>query len=104
MFPYNLQLAILAHIRIDKTKNDLKALLVMAMVSGHLVLMRRNQQTFVISKAGRYFFTLCQPTPSATCMYEIVGFSPSKFCLKTTSPIIYTTITKRDSKYLHFDS
>ena len=60
----------------------------------HLVLTRRNQQTFVISKAGGYFFTLCQPTPSATCMYESVGFSPSKFYLKTTSPIIYTTITK----------
>ena len=62
----------------------------------HLVLTRRNQQTFVISKAGRYFFTLCQPTPIATCMYESVGFSPSKFYLKTTSPIIniYTTITK----------
>lgn len=60
----------------------------------HLVLTRRNQQTFVISKAGGYFFTLCQPTPSATCMYESVGFSPSNFYLKTTSPIIYTTITK----------
>lgn len=60
----------------------------------HLVLTRRNQQTFVISKAGGYFFTLCQPTPSATCMYESVGFSPSKFYLKTTSPIIYTAITK----------
>ena len=59
-----------------------------------LVLTRRNQQTFVISKAGGYFFTLCQPTPSATCMHESVGFSPSKFYLKTTSPIIYTTMTK----------
>ena len=60
----------------------------------HLVLTRRNQQTFDVSKAGRYFFTFCQPTPSATCMFESVGFSPSKFYLKTTSPIIYTTITK----------
>ena len=70
----------------------------------HLVLIRRNQQTVVISKAGRYFFTLCQPTLSATCMYESVGFSPSKFQLKTTYAIIYTIITKRDSKYLLFDS
>ena len=60
----------------------------------HLVLTRRNQQTFDVSKAGRYFFTFCQPTPSSTCMFESVGFSPSKFYLKTTSPIIYTTMTK----------
>ena len=60
----------------------------------HLVLTRRNQQTFDVSKAGRYFFTFCQPTPSSTCMFESVGFSPSKFYLKTTSPIMYTTITK----------
>lgn len=79
----------------------LTTLLVMTM-DRHLILTRRNQQTFVISKADRYFFTLCQPcTPSATCMYESVGFSHSKFYLKTTYPIIYTTITKRDSKYLH---
>ena len=71
----------------------LKTLLVMAMAR-HLVLTRRNQQTFDVSKAGRYFFTFCQPTPSSTCMFESVGFSPSKFYLKTTSPIIYTTMTK----------
>ena len=43
----------------------------------HLVLTRRNQQTFVISKAGGNFFTLCQPTPSATCMYmKVLAFRP----------------------------
>ena len=42
----------------------------------HLVLMRRNQQNFVISKAGRYFFTLCQPLQALLVCMKVLAFRP----------------------------
>ena len=42
----------------------------------HLVLTRRNQQTFVISKAGGYFFTLCQPLQALLVCMKVLAFRP----------------------------